>query len=486
MSGVYPKNLGAKIQQISNYSSSYVKINPNNSLQALNNTSSGGSISIDLPPNSLIDLSSLSVHFDFSTTPAVDGADGCRAYVLSRYASSLIRLIRVEIGGSVVSEISDYNLISQIFSDYQYGIEGSSKRLLNNFDPLLKVGADGTVLQNIITLETASPAALKTDSKHLVWNNFLGFLGGNGVVKYIDTGITGNVRITFETAPAANCLILAAQHTLVAGATRAQFIANPRTGPAVVTQANYTMTNIYATVKKIQIDDGIYFNALSQSLASGIPFQYHFNNFMNTKSSATNCDLTMRTDVSSGSVSMAFLTFYAVDHNTIGELPNIVDLTRNLGAGVVITAKSAKQHSFFDRKNCFASKYFKRDGSEINDVAWYINGERQVSYQMKSPDVYDKLLGDFGIHDDVSTGIYYGINSYESWRDNYWVATMRLSHVCEDPTFISGLNSQGIPLTIEATTTSLTGGGRNFVGQLFVMTDNILQVYAGRQINVVK
>lgn len=486
MSGVYPKNLGAKIQQISNYSSSFVKINPNNSLVALENTQSGGSISIDLPPNSLIDLSTLSVHFDFSTIPAVDGATGCRSYVLSRYASSLIRLIRVEIGGSVVSEISDYNLIAQIFSDYQYGIEGSSKRLLNNFDPLLKMTDDGTVYHNFVTVATTTPAVIKNDEKHLIWNNFLGFLGGNGVVKYIDTGITGNIRITFETAPASNCLILASQNTTADGPSRDQFTNNPRTGPAVATNPNYTLQNIYATIKKIQIDDGIYFNALSQSLASGIPFQYHFNSFMNTKSATTNGNLTMRTDVSSGSVSMAFLTFYADDHNTIGELPDIVDLTRNLGGAVAIAPKSAKQHALLDRKNVYASKYFKRNGSDINDVSWYINGERAVSYQLKNPDIYDKLMADFGIHDDVSSGIYYGINSYESWRDNYWVASLRLSHVCEDPTFISGLNSQGIPLTLEATTTAVGGAGANKVAQLWVMTDNILQVYSGRQVNIVK
>lgn len=492
MSGVYPKNLGAKIQQISNYSSSYVKINPNNSIDALNNTSSGGSISIDLPPNSLVDLSTLSVHFDFSTNPAVDGASGCRSYSLARYASSLIRLIRVEIGGSVVSEISDYNLISQIFNDYQYGVEGSSKRILNNYDPFVHLTADGTMINNIFGIDTASTDVIKKDQKHLIWNNFLGFLGGNGVVQYIDTGITGNIRITFETAPAANCLILATDQVVMNGATPPVAVLPTRAsltsggGPAATTDANYTMEKIYATIKKVQIDDGIYFNALSQSLASGIPFQYHFNNFMNTKSASTNCDLTMRTDVSSGSVSMAFLTFYAVDHNTIGTLPDVQNLSRGLGDANPILAKSAKFYALNDKKNCYTSKYFKRDGSEIKDVSWYINGERAVSYQMKSPDVYDKLLCDFGVHNDVSSGIYYGINSYESWLSNYWVSSLRLSHSCDDPTFISGLNSQGVPLTLEATTTSLTGGGRNFVAQLFVMTDNILQVYAGRQINVVK
>ena len=485
MSGVYPKNLGSKIQQISNYSANFVKINPNNSLTGLTDTLSGGSISIDLPPNSLLDLSTLSVHFDFETTVAVDDTtDGCRAYSLSRYSSSLIRLIRVEIGGSVVSEISDYNLINQIFSDYQYGIEASSKRILTNYDPLLKVTADGTVVNNIFNLPSATTDAdIKKDKRHLIWNNFLGFLGGNGVVKYIDTGITGNVRITFETAPAAACLILAADHD-VAGPSRTTLTA--AAGPAPVNAPSYTMEKVYATIKKVQIDDGIYFNALSQSLASGIPFQYHFNSFMNTKSSSTKGDLTLRTDVSSGSVSMAFMTFYADDHGINGELPDIQNLSRGLGDAVVIPGCSAKRFAGIDKKNCFCSRYFKRTGADVADLTWYINGERAPMYQLKNPDIYDKLMCDFGIHDDVSSGIYYGINSYESWVDNYWVASLRLSHVCEDNTFISGMNSQGIPLTLECTTTATTGSLEDKVGQLWVMTDNILQVYAGRQINVVK
>tara|TARA_R110002072_G_scaffold173495_2_gene328141 strand:- start:154 stop:1605 length:1452 start_codon:yes stop_codon:yes gene_type:complete len=483
MSGVYPKNLGSKIQQISNYSANFVKINPNNSLTGLTNTQSGGSISIDLPPNSLLDLSTLSVHFDFETTPAHDGANGCRAYSLSRYSSSLIRLIRVEIGGSVVSEISDYNLINQIFSDYQYGIEASSKRILTNYDPLLKVAANGTVVNNIFNIPTATEADIKKDKRHLIWNNFLGFLGGNGVVKYIDTGITGNVRITFETAPAAACLILAAQNA-VAGASRTTLTA--ATGPAVDNVPEYTMEKVYATIKKVQIDDGIYFNALSQSLASGIPFQYHFNSFMNTKSSTTKGDLTLRTDVSSGSVSMAFMTFYADDHATNAELPDIKNLTRGLEDADYLLHRSAKHFGMIDKKNCYCSNYFKRIGTHVADLTWYINGERAPMYQLKNPDIYDKLMCDMGIHDDVSSGIYVGINSYDSWRDNYWVASLRLSHVCEDNTFISGMNSQGIPLTLECTTTATTGALDDKVGQLWVMTDNILQVYAGRQINVVK
>jgi hypothetical protein len=485
MSGVYPKNLGAKIQQISNYSNNYVKLNPNNSLTELENTSSGGSISIDLPPNSLIDLSTLSIHMDFSTTPGVDGADGCRSYTLSRYAQSLIRLIRVEIGGSVVSEISDYNLIHQIMADYQFGIEGSSKKLQHNYDPLAVRDNAGDPINPVFNIPTTAPVRVKNCQRHLVWNQFLGFLGGASSTKYIDTGITGNVRITIETSPANHCLIQGADHVL-ADRHRTGLVAGA--GPVIVQAPIYTLSNIFATIKKVQIDDGVYFNALSQSLASGIPFQYHFNSFVNTKSSATNGNITMRMELSSGSVSMAFLTFLSSTGSTIGPLPDIANLSRDglTGDAELIKNKSAKGYSLDGVLNCFCSNYFKRTGVGIDSINWSINGERSPMFKLTNPIVYDKLMTDMGIHDDTGNGIYYGITSYQSWLENYYVATLRLSHVCDDPSFISGLNSQGIPLTLEAEVSVPAGGAATKIAMMTVMTDNILQVYAGRQINVVK
>lgn len=484
MSGVYPKNLGAKIQQISNYSNNYVKLNPNNSLTELVQTTSGGSISIDLPPNSLIDLSTLAIHMDFSTIPGVDGADGCRAYTLSRYAQSLIRLIRVEIGGSVVSEITDYNLIHQILADYQFGIEGSSKKLQQNYDMLDSRDVNGNPIHTAFAVTTATVNRVKNNEKHLVWNQFLGFLGGASSTKYIDTGITGNVRITIETAPASNCLIQGARHVL---ADRHRTGLGAGTGPVIARDPNYTLTNIFATIKKVQIDDGVYFQALSQSLSSGIPFQYHFNSFVNTKSSATNGNITMRMELSSGSVSMAFMTFYSNDHSAISALPNIANLSRDglTADGDVIKFKSSKGYALDGVNNCFCSNYFKRTGATVDGISWSINGERSPMFKLTPQIIYDKLLSDMGIHDDTGNGIYYGINSYESWLENYFVATLRLSHVCDDPSFISGLNSQGIPLTLEAECSS-TGANVNKIGMMTVMTDNILQVYAGRQINIVR
>jgi hypothetical protein len=103
---------------------------------------------------------------------------------------------------------------------------------------------------------------------------------------------------------------------------------------------------------------------------------------------------------------------------------------------------------------------------------------------MEPPQIYNQSLIDFGIHDDTANGIYYGINSFESWKRNYWVATARLSHVCNDDTYISGFNANGVPLTIGVETTSDGVATAVYTAQLHIMTTQVMSVYAGRQINI--
>ena len=118
-----------------------------------------------------------------------------------------------------------------------------------------------------------------------------------------------------------------------------------------------------------------------------------------------------------------------------------------------------------------------------------MNGERIPQYDMKNPQVYNQSLIDFGINDDVSSGIYYGINSYKSWEKNYWTATARLSHICNDDSFISGFNANSVPMTLSvetAATNAAAGVGNVLTPQLFIMTSEVMQVYAGHQINRVR
>ena len=57
----YPKNLGTKLNYLTNYSTNSVKLNMDNSITELNNITSGARMQFTMPPNSLIDLSSFSV-----------------------------------------------------------------------------------------------------------------------------------------------------------------------------------------------------------------------------------------------------------------------------------------------------------------------------------------------------------------------------------------------------------------------------------------
>ena len=42
---------------------------------------------------------------------------------------------------------------------------------------------------------------------------------------------------------------------------------------------------------------------------------------------------------------------------------------------------------------------------------------------------------------------------------NYWTATARLSHICNDDSFISGFNANGVPITLSVETTAKAGVG---------------------------
>jgi len=178
----YPKNLGQRIQYITNYSTNSVKLNPDNSATSLTGITSGSKLQFTLPPNSLVDLSSFSVYADFSTTSA-GGVLGtaARPHYLTRNANNLIQRLTVEIGGQVLNDIQDYNRIQQIFSDMQFGIEGSSKKLLSNSDPLDKKDRNGLLVGGLRCLSHVNGDAvedLRTDKRPICLTQFIGFLGG--------------------------------------------------------------------------------------------------------------------------------------------------------------------------------------------------------------------------------------------------------------------------------------------------------------------
>ena len=105
---------------------------------------------------------------------------------------------------------------------------------------------------------------------------------------------------------------------------------------------------------------------------------------------------------------------------------------------------------------------------------------------MDNEQVFDKLLQDFNKHDSIDDGIYPGINSIEAFNEYYWVASLRLSHVSGETGWVSGLDCRGIPATIECKTTATAGANNDKIGMLTIISTNVLQCFAGRQLNLIK
>eukprot|EP00960_Hanusia_phi_P023755 700664-Hanusia_phi.AAC.1 len=215
---------------------------------------SNGQITFTLPPNSLLDLGSLSLHSDFETTPVyINAAAGAavaatevRPRYLTRNTNSLIQRMVISVQGQTIADINDYNLIHDTFSNYQKGIESTYKTMLSNPDCIQHFTAAGTPIGTCSC--TFGDGDVCYDRRPIVISDFISFLSGSP--SFIDTAITGMITIDLYLAPASHVLY-EARTVQPAGAPNAAIAAN-----AAQFNASYSLNNIYMTVSKCTIDDG--------------------------------------------------------------------------------------------------------------------------------------------------------------------------------------------------------------------------------------
>eukprot|EP00960_Hanusia_phi_P063400 765474-Hanusia_phi.AAC.1 len=358
---------------------------------------SNGQITFTLPPNSLIDLGSLSLHANFETTPAYANNDA-NAHVKPRYltrnTNSLIQRMTISVQGQTIADINDYNLIHDLFSNYQKGIESTYKTMLSNPDCMLHHNNNDEPIGMYCCDINAGDVAF--DRRPIVISDFISFLSGSP--SFIDTAITGMITIDLFLAPANHVLIDAIDLLFDGGVVDAPL--------AGISPPAYTMNNIYMTVSKCTIDDGVYFESVANALRSG---------------ALCNKNTTLRYEVSGKSIDMALFTFYSNDRGTISALrrDNATledfaalneytgsDLTVPAGGGGITYKGSARYLSSLGHAGVFASRYFIKDGEGISRLSFQVNGERLPMYDMTLPDVLQNTLIDFGTNNDTLGGVY--------------------------------------------------------------------------------
>jgi hypothetical protein len=422
----YPRNLSYFVKRLSNYSRNTYR------LQTLNTNTASASqiITVDLPNNALVDLSTLVLYAEGSTTATTNNAAFPRNY------ETLIERVECEINGQLISPgCANYAQLWQIISDTTMGEDCTNRR---------------AVLQN--SLNITSPPNANQTSVPLTICNWLGFLG-SAQPTVLDTNLLGNVRIR---------ITLSSANVLVSSTT-------------AVVGANFTLSNMFFSVDCISIDDGIYYNLHDQFLSKNGIYEVPFNNYYSFSQAITaGGDGSVKFSLSTQSLNQLWATFVYG-----GTAPQTCD------AGTATTGSTGGIGS---------SYYFLRSACGITGYQFNVNNQYVPNYRVNRDLAFTMLMNSYGLSQDTLGGVNKNISSLALWRDRYWVASVSLDHQCaSDERFISGLNTLGNVAQCywEYSSSSLTN---NFAGSsvsanatalIFAQTSAVLQIGAGRQIQLI-
>jgi len=425
MSG-YPRNLSYFVKRLSNFSKNTYR------LQTLNTNTASASqiITVDLPNNALVDLSTLTWYFEGSTTTATNFAN------FPRNIETVLERVEVEVNGQLISPgCANYGQLFNIIADSTMGEDCTNRR---------------AILQNSLNI-TAAPSANQTSVPFTIVN-WLGFLG-SAQPYVLDTNLLGNVRIR---------ITLASTNVLVSSTTAA-------------TGTGYSLANMFFSVDCLSVDDGVYYSLHDQFLSRGGVYEIPFNNFYSFSQAITSAgDGSVKFSLSTQSLNQLWAAFVYG-----GSAPQTAD------AASATTGSTTGIGSSYN---------FLRSACGITGYQFNVNNQYVPNYRPSRDMAYQLLMNSYGLSQDTLGGVNKNLSSLALWRDRYWVASVGLDHnVGGDERYISGLNTlgnvaqgyweyQGASLTNNFAGASISA---NAIALIFAQTSAVLQVGAGRQISIV-
>ena len=405
---VYPRNLSAYLNRMSGYNKNNVKMNVLGSTKA----NQGDVIQVDLPSNSIVDLSSLAWSFDVKYT--CTGAN-TKLHHLPINAESLISRLAVEVNGQTLVNLTNYNTLYHALlymtatEDYQRqrlvaqaNIQGGGVKKADN-------SAGDTVVNGTVQELTSAVADTLTPSttrRHVI-DTWLGFLG-SAKPNFIDTSLLGNVRIS----------ITLANSDIVGGDDA------PNTSVFEVDKQHFS-------VDVVSISDGVYDAMIDQMLASGAPIEIPFKNYFSFASTQT---------------SMAQTTAFNVASQSIDRLWAIARQTGADGVGAAGYNKStatkiatAPPHPIVVNN----SPFFNYSTCNGSDFHFQVNNTLYPQWTSDAPQdwwQHTKLaLGDQG---NMLAGAYPACLAH--YQDNFFVYACQLEHRTDgDEPFVSGIDTRG-------------------------------------------
>ena len=282
---VYPKNLSNFLNRLSGYNKNNVKLN----VLGNNSANDGDIIQVDLPSNSIVDLSSLAWSFNMATKAQRGGAADTATIVLPTNIEGIIKRLAVEVNGQTLVNMTDYNTLFHALL-YTTGTEDyfrSRKVAQTNKN-------DNADTWDTSTLTGGAAGGGLADGDLTIGNNdhvidtWLGFLG-TAKPNFIDTSLLGNVRIT---------ITLERGSELLCGGN----------GVAAALTREYTISDQGFSIDVVSISDGIYDAMVDQMLASGRPIEIPFKNYFSYTALQPSTGQTLNFNVASQSIDRLWAT----------------------------------------------------------------------------------------------------------------------------------------------------------------------------------
>ena len=392
---VYPRNLSTFLNRMSNYNKNNVKMNVLGAAAA----SDGDVIQVDLPTNSIVDLSSLAWSFRVTYNGAAGNADPINGEVtFPLNAESIISRLAVEVNGQTLVNIQNYNMLYHALlymtatEDYQLQRRVAQTNIAGN-------AANGTTL-----MAASAAGANVAEARRHVIDTWLGFLG-SAKPNFIDTSLLGNVRISITLAG-----------TDIIGLKAA--------GGAFA--KSYTVDQQAFSVDVISIGDGFYDGMVDQMLASGAPMEIPFKNYFSYSGDLANGAVPF--NVASQSIDRMWgltrLDDYATNNNG----------AKHIAVTNYVAAKDLVEHTP-------AAFTYKQNGHE--GFHFQVNNTLYPQWTSTYSDdwwQHSKLaLNDQG---NMLAGSH--VNTLGAYSDNFFIYVCQLEHRTDgDERFLSGIDTRG-------------------------------------------
>jgi hypothetical protein len=188
--GSFPKNLAYNVKTLSGFSKTVVKLTsfPNTEVET------GNTFKVRLPPNTLVDLRTLSLFYEGTCTST--GGDGFLHF--PRLSSSIIDTLNIYVNGTLIENIQDYGHLYSTLYDISSAGDQTDKHYLENSDPSIYVESttkddydDATCGKVVKATVFAGGLAKHVTNQIFCINNWLGFLGSSST-PVIDTNDTND------------------------------------------------------------------------------------------------------------------------------------------------------------------------------------------------------------------------------------------------------------------------------------------------------